>query len=349
MKVVNVFLLSIAFWLAAAASFSGYIGKYGFLEATPRAGIEVMLDGHAFKPFVYRQFAPLVAHIVAANTSREIRDKVVSKVSPAYGYSLLVTNHSNKEKFQYIIVYYLNFLLLFLSLFILRKILLEFNCSYIASICAPILVVLSIPYIQTIAGYFYDNIEIFFMSLVFLCAFKGRYILLIFLTFPATLNKESFLFFLPTLYPIIRHTVCAKKSVYILLAALTVSGITNLIIKNIYIGNAGSLIEYHLWTNIIVYSKYSFYFLNETTYGLVSPSGVSILYIVLIIILFAQAWKKLALNLKQHVLIVSCINLPLFLLFCAPGELRNLSFFYVSMTILIGSLIDQKSNYKVIK
>ncbi|CAI3937024.1 unnamed protein product [Commensalibacter communis] len=346
MRIVNVFLLCIAFWLAAAASFSGYIGKYGFLEATPRAGIEVMLNGHAFKPFVYRQFAPIIARIVTVNTPRSIRDGIVSRVQPTYGYSMLAGNHSNKEKLQYIIIYYLNFFLLFCSLFILRSILLGFQCSYITSILAPILVVLCIPYVQTVAGYFYDNIELFFMSLAFLSAFRGKYILLLCLIIPATLNKESFLFFLPTLYPIIRHTFCIKKSIYILSIAMFLSGITNLIVKKIYVANAGGLIEYHLWDNIVAYSKYSFYFLKETTYSVISPAGFSIVYIVIVVTLFTQIWGKLAENLKQHILIVSCINLPLFFLFCGPGELRNLSFFYVSMTLLVGAVIDDKNASK---
>ena len=51
----------------ASAGFPGFIGKWGLSgtaehpAAEERFGLAIMLDGTAHKPFVYRQFAPLIA------------------------------------------------------------------------------------------------------------------------------------------------------------------------------------------------------------------------------------------------------------------------------------------------
>lgn len=180
--------------MTAAAGFSGFMGKWGFRDTEDRFGIVEMLDGTATKPFVYRQLAPLIADGIIQITPPKLKEIIATKVRPEKTFSKVSTQLDIDHKFKYNIIYYLCFLSLFFSLFILRKILLYLECSPTASAFSPVLFVLGFPYIQTYGGYFYDNIEVFFMAAAFLCALKKRYILLFCLTIPATLNKEVFFY-----------------------------------------------------------------------------------------------------------------------------------------------------------
>jgi hypothetical protein len=46
---------------------------------------------------------------------------------------------------------------------------------------------------------------------------------------------------------------------------------------------------------------------------------------------------------KRHAQIAAMINVPLYFLFCLPGELRDLSFLYVALVLLIAANIARSS------
>ncbi|CAI3935502.1 hypothetical protein [Commensalibacter papalotli (ex Botero et al. 2024)] len=343
MKKTNLFLLCVIFWMTAAAGFSGFMGKWSFRDTEDRFGIVEMLDGTATKPFVYRQLGPIIADGFVQITPSKLKETIAKKIKPEKTFSKVSTQLNIDHKFKYNIIYYLCFLSLFFSLFILRKILLYFNCSPTASIFAPVLLILAFPYIQTYGGYFYDSIEIFFMSAAFLCALRKRYILLFCLILPATLNKEVFFFFLPTLYPLIRNHLDFKKSIVLTSAMVITAGIVNIIVKKLYAANPGGVAIFHLFDNLKNYINPLTYIKFETTYGIIGPKKMSIISVIIILTVFVNAWKYCSDLLKKHIFFVICINLPLFLLFCATGELRNLSLFFVSFTVMMGYLIDKKN------
>lgn len=343
MKKTNLFLLCVIFWITAAASFSGFMGKWGFRDTAERFGIEQMLDGTATKPFVYRQLAPLIAEGLIHITPEKVKAIIVNKIKPEETFSKVSTQLDINHKFKYNIIYYLSFLSVFFSLFILRKILLYFNCSPIASMFAPAIFILSVPYIQTYGGYYYDNLDILFMSAAFLCALRKKNILLFCLIIPATLNKEVFFFFLPTLYPFIRDKLSFKKAVALSGSTILLAGIVNVIVKKIYVANPGGVAIFQLFNNLKGYINPLTYLKFEMTYGIIGPKKMSFISIAIILTVFCSAWKYCSNPLKKHILFVACINLPLFLLFCATGELRNLSLFFVSFTVMIGYLLDKKT------
>src|SRR6185437_13156287 len=55
-------LLVAVYFLAAAASFSGYFSKWHFRDDMPAASLPKMLDGTADRPYVYRQLLPAIAN-----------------------------------------------------------------------------------------------------------------------------------------------------------------------------------------------------------------------------------------------------------------------------------------------
>jgi hypothetical protein len=138
-------------------------------------------------------------------------------------------------------------------MFLLREICIEVSKSPLAGTLAPISFVLIYPFISTIGGYFYDYPEIAFFAASFLLALHKRLIWIIPIALVATLNKESFLFFIITLIPLIRPFASRYKLLIFTSSALIISTIVNLIVKSIYASNPGNTIEFHLKENMVVF------------------------------------------------------------------------------------------------
>ena len=109
-----------------------------------------------------------------------------------------------------------------------------------------------------------------------LAALHGRWILLCLLAVPATLNKEAFFFFLPTLYPILRTRANVKPVLAYLAVAIGISGAMNAWIKWWYAAAPGDVAHLQLLNNIDKYLQLKTYVELEVTYGVVGPSGAFI-------------------------------------------------------------------------
>jgi hypothetical protein len=50
---------------------------------------------------------------------------------------------------------------------------------------------------------------------------------------------------------------------------------------------------------------------------------------------FWRGWRYLPATVQRHALVAAVINIPLYLLFCWPGEIRNLSLLYIVFLLLL--------------
>jgi hypothetical protein len=50
-----------------------------------------------------------------------------------------------------------------------------------------------------------------------------------------------------------------------------------------------------------------------------------------------RGWRLLPPLIQLHARIAAIINFPLYLLFCVPGELRDLSFLYIALLLLLAA------------
>jgi hypothetical protein len=343
-RFMSVALLSAFFWMVAAASFSGFVGKWGLRDGEERFGAETMMNATAHKPFIYRQLAPMLASFVDTHSPENFKNIVVKKIKPELTFTRTKLAANPIYHFRYICIYYFSFASLLLSLFILRRTLLDLGISSLTAIVAPTAFVLAFPYIQTIGGYFYDTSELFFTSLAFLLAARGKFIFLIALAVPATLNKETFFFILPTLYPLLRQTLSRKMAVTATCLSILTSGLINVLLKMTFSDAPGGAAELHFYNNIKAYLRPWTYQQFEITYGIVGPSGAFFCTLAIIIAIVVRGWSHCTQKVRQHILIAGAINLPLFVLFCATGELRNLSLLFVGFVILTGLSIDLNRN-----
>jgi hypothetical protein len=336
----NIFLLSVIFWMAAAASFSGYIAKWGLLDTGGMNNIERILDGTAERPYVYRQLVPAIANFADTNLSSSFKNAIIGKHDIDKIYVKTSGFAKAKLRFRYLIVYYSTFFALFASMFILRSIVLENGASQAISILSPIALALALPYFETVGGYFYDNVEILFLSLSFLFALRGKFVLLLIIIVPATLNKETFFFFLPTLYPLLRVYRTPVMSALILGVAVAISGAVNVAVKYVYAANLGQPAIFQLWENLRGYAMPWFYRRTEITYGLIGPAKMSFITVAVIALLLWHGWKSCNFTVRQHMVLAAVISLPLFLTFASNGELRNLSLLFVGITIIISKAVS---------
>ena len=335
-------LLCALFWAVASAAMSGFISKHGMPDGARGGGVEVMLDASAKKPYVYRQLAPLVANAVGTYTPQPLQTFISEWVAPEKIYARAQSVVKPEFRFRYIVMYYLCFISLLGSLVLLRQILLFYGFHPVAAVFAPAILVLGFPYLQTGGGYYYDSIELFFCALVFLLVLRDKLVMALAATLLATLNKESFFFFIPTLYPLLRSRYPMKRAVAWAACGVGAAGMVNLYLKLAFFDAPGKAAEFKLFRNILTYLTPSTYLQFENTYGIVAPFGVFLGSLLIFAIVVAKAWKDCTPEIRQHLILGALINLPLFFLFCAPGELRNLSLLFVGLTILIGLLIQRQ-------
>ena len=330
-------LYFVVFWITAAATQSGFIGKWGLREEKRGFSIERILDGTAAPPWAYRQLVPLIVNFADKYTPSEIRNQILHlALKPSKVFVKTKLSKDPHYSYRYILVYYVNFFALLLSLFVLNRILVDWGMQRGHALLAPIIFVLATPFLQTRGGYFYDSVELLFFSTAFWLAMQGRIALLIALTIPATLNKETFLIFLPTLYPILRRLVPPRDALIGVGAAIGLSGAIGLALKAIFASSPGSTVDFHLPDQLMHHLTPGNYFQREMTYGVVGPRYLSIFTLVIVVIVVLRGWRSCSPALKQHLIIAAAINFPVFLLFGAPGELRNLSLIYVGFVFLLG-------------
>ena len=335
-------LLCAFFWMVAAAGFAGFVGKWAFLDGSEALGIEVMLDGTIQKPFIYRQLVPATANFLELNTPANVKAFVIASVHPDKIFVKVKSINLQRYQFRYAVIYYLTFLSFFCSLFLFRRILLDLQLDRLAAVLAPVAMVLAFPYLQTRGGYFYDGFELMFAGAAILAAVRGQVVVLLALTLPATLNKESFFFFVITLYPLLRINLSKIHAIGVACMAVLISGLINITLKLAFAEAPGVAAQWQLFDNMRIYLQPWFYRLTEDTYGLVGPAGVSMLSIALAAVVAVRSWTHCPGHVRQHMFIALAINLPLFVAFCAAGELRNMSMLFPGFVLLIGYALDRQ-------
>ena len=335
----SLLLLVSMYWIDATASMSGSIAKWGLRDDVPSYGIEQVLDDTAIKPFAYRRLLPEMADFVERMTPRSVQAYAVDKLGPYRSYVRTSSSAKERYAFRYIVIMYACLGCCIGSLLVLRRILKDLDFSSLTTLFVPAVFILAFPFVQTVGGYPYDYPELFFMSAALLLALRRHWVWLCLLAIPATLNKESFFFFLIALYPILRATASNKITLQVLGAAILLSGFVNIVLKWAYLDAGGGTASFQLFNNI-KYFYLSSYGQLEVTYGFVGPSGAFLGTLAVIAVILLRAWPLCSPMMCSHIKFAAVLNLPIFILFCATGEMRNLSILFVSFIILIAYLVD---------
>jgi hypothetical protein len=333
-------LLFVGYHVTASAAHFGFFGKWALRDGRPFFGFELVIEGQAYRPFAYRLLAPEVARLAARGVPAGIQEAVLARFDLREHFGTSVSaSHLAGHEFEYLVLFLLAYSGLLISAFLLRAVLLEVGFDRMRASLAPGLFLLAFPYIETIGGYYYDSLEVAFLAGAVLLSLRGQWAWLLLLTVPATLNKEGFLVFLPSLYPLLRRCYSPRRSSQVVAAGLAVALLINLGVKHSLSDLPGSPAQFQLFDHLAALLDPATYTCLEVTYGLPGPEGLSPVTLLVIGAVSVRGWSGLDASLRGHLLLATAINLPLFLAFCHPGELRNLSLLHVAWTALLaGSL-----------
>lgn len=333
-KLMMLFLV----YLVTAASFNGFFDKWHLREGDDRFGIEKMIDETATRPFVYRQLIPQMARMVTANLPEGMREKRAEKLMNDEEFKAKHWNQilSGDAVVARDIIKKLAFCFFFASVWVLFLLMTELLGSRVAGMATALLFALLFPVLETNGGYYYDFGELFFFFLAVWFALRGQLIGLFLITPFATWNKEAFFFFLPTLFPFHWKRFGWKKALLLTVGTVFVSGLSYLPVHLHYAGNPGNTADLHFGDHVRDLFHLKSYFYTETTYGLRFGSRMFFLHVVFVLWLVFRSWRDLPMVLRQHIIVALAIAVPMYWMFCAVGELRNLSALYPSFVILLG-------------
>lgn len=203
------------FFLAASASFNGFYEQCHFHEVgVPTGwnvdGFEEMVDGTAYRPYIYRQLLPTAANWMDKVVPETIKTRLYNyqgKYPEAYINSISDSPAANNRTyfFRYLITYIATFLFALLAVYAMYFVCKALAVSRPAAMFAPVIAILLLPYVMNDSGFNYDYPELAFMALAVGISIKFDWWWCIPIAALGTWNKESFLLFIPTLYPLFRR------------------------------------------------------------------------------------------------------------------------------------------------
>ena len=194
----------VLYFVAASAAFNGYYGKWHLAEAgaageDDRFHFEMMVDGTAYRPYIYRQLLPTAANWIDRALPRSFESWLYDLQSgPAARMDPFFDSPAAENPvyfFRYLIVYAGTFLFTLLAVYAMHLVCQELAIPPPAAALAPAIVILLIPYLQSGGGFFYDYPELAFLALAVWAALKFDWGWIVPVAALATWNKESFLFF----------------------------------------------------------------------------------------------------------------------------------------------------------
>ncbi|WP_427998453.1 hypothetical protein [Achromobacter sp.] len=348
------FLMALLYVVVAAAAFNGFYTKWRLNDGHGPHSLASMVDGTAYRPYVYRQLVPAAANgiqaLLPAGAVARISERLADprRLNSRSG---LAMRYPESEAMQpavtlrYHIVYYLTFLALLGALFAMRALCLRMGASAPAATAAPLAVALLLPFFLTEGGFFYDFLEVLFMICAILLAWRippesraraaACLVLLALVSAIATWNKEAFFFFVATLYPFLRLNLSRLKAAGVVGLLMFVCGCVYLALKIRYAGNPGGTVSFQPGANLFYFLDPGNWFRTEATYGVTLPKGLSAVMMLMIAGVAAIGWARLPAVFRLHVWAALAVNVPLFLLFAAAGEARNLSMLYPSLLGLL--------------
>ncbi len=334
----------------SAAGFCGFFLKWSFRDDAPQFGFTAIMENASVKPFIYRQLIPQTVKTISAAISEPAKEKLAAALTEKRHIEERFARAEIPPKYvvEYHLMFALCFLIFFAAIWILRALLIEVARDEVAGTLGAMLFAVIFPFFEVLGGYYYDLGEVFFLFLAALLAVRGKFFALLLVTPLATLNKESFLFFLATLFPLVRLRLDAKKSAAVTLGAMFLSGVTYLGVQEVFSANAGGAADWRLTEHFENILRVSSYFQTDAIYGVPLGARFFLPYFICVAWLVKNSWQSLSGAWKLHAKIALAINGALYFLFVVPGELRDLSMLYVTLMILAASCLREsfRRHYK---
>lgn len=338
--------LFILFVLVSASAFSAFYEKWHFREQGSRgtdliAEFDRMIDGTANRPYVYRQLLPVAANWMVRTLPVEAIGRHVSvrardKISDA------LNLRGKKYPIQYVIIYIATYLSALLATFFLYRVATAAKLPEPTAAFTAVVFMLIFPLVGVKGGYFFDFPELLFMAMAAWMALELDWWWIIPIAALGTWNKESFLLFIVTLYPLFRRRYSRISSLIAVGVLVMVCAVVYLPIRLHFAHNPGGTVEWHLGEQVtFLLHPLSVDNLIDRTYDLMFPAFSSLIPFAILVWAVWRGWRLLPTWAKRHAQIAALINVPLYLLFCMPGEFRDLSLLFISFLLILAVNLQQ--------
>jgi len=353
--------LVILFFFASAASFNGFYSECRFGEAgfpwadypegpvQNQEGFEQMVNGTTERPYIYRQLLLTTANWANDIAPSWLKTRLYQRLTKRQGtsgyWSVTLasspTAMDERYSFRYVWIYLLTFLFAFIGTYAMYLVCIEMEIPLLVSVLAPILMILLVPYFMSMNGAMYDYPELAFIAIAVWLASKLRWWVVIPIAALGAWNKESFFFIIPTLYPFFRRRDSRRASLIGVCLLCLICGLIYVLIRTRYEHNPGGTVYFALFDQLQSFLHPRYLLIStEEAYGLRMIRMYSLIPMTLLVWATCRAWKKMPRALQRHAQIAAVINIPLYILFCGPGEMRDLSMLYVSLLFVIALNLD---------
>jgi hypothetical protein len=338
-------IYSVLLFFTAAASFNGFYTKVKLRDGIKFNGFESIIEGTANRPYIARQLIPTVANwadrVAPESLKSKLQNVAGDTVTGIYA-SLFPSSpvaQNPTYQFRYLVFYLEVFVFAELAVFLLYFVCRAYGYAPHVSLTASCLLVLLIPYIEVHGGGFYtDFSELAFLALGVLVAHRFHWLWLLPVAFLATFNKETYLLILVMLWPILSERYGKIRAAVQVALTLALAVPLDLLVRYHFRNNPGGTVEIHVSDQLafLVHpGKWLLKFGNA--YGVFVPEMLTVIPMVLLALLVRYGWKRMPPSIRQHGIVGLCMNVPLYLAFSNPGEMRDFSILFVVLLILFAA------------
>lgn len=328
--------------IVSGAAFNGFHAKWGFRDGVSANSLRSYLDGTTMRPFAYRRLLPDIANAVDEATPARLRERLAAKLDRPDGGTWLPIDRSLHAQhvytYRFMVFYAMSFAsaaLMTLAAYLFSR---SQGFTQVQAALASGVFTLFFPITQSKGGFFYDFSEAAFLFTFLALAARGRVGWMLCVSAVATWNKESFLLFVPTAYPFLREHFPGRARTLVPIAACMVLAAAVYAIQQLRFSlNPGTSAEFHLPEQLAYFVNPRFLLSWTMAYGFPMPHPLNAIALASGWLLWRLARPRLPAAALPHLRIAAAINVPLFLVFGFPGEVRNLSFLFPSLVLLLSA------------
>lgn len=314
-----------------------------------RAGALVLSEFDGHKPFQYRVLMPLIIKAIESSTPNSIKSGIEDIVKPKIeGGKQFYDNGKTRDKIDVIsenayfvfVLIGLNFIIMFLFLLTMRK-LLMISGYFSTALCdfLPLGIIIVMPTFYEFPNYIYDFSHLLLFALGLYLMYRQQWTRYLVIFCLAMLNKETSIMltiiFVFYYLSILARGVFAKLLLWQVLIFIFIKSALFIIFKN----NPGGLAEWHLVWNLDHLSTFAHYFRFEPLWrGLLIPfrikipwpMGLNLMLLLPAAFFIAYGWKTKPLFFRK-----ATIYFPLlFVLAITMGLINELRAYYDAFIII---------------
>lgn len=333
--------------LVSAAAHHGFFSKWSLRDNEAYYGpmpfsAAQMLDGTAQRPYVYRQLLPLMADGVYDVMPEGLQEAARQKLENRDGTPWRLNTPESRDAeyaVRYYILYYLSFVFAFLATFATYRLAAHIFGDPKSALAGASILILMVPLLQSWGGFYYDFSEIFFMAGAALCAVKRWRFAFVVLALLGVVNKESFAIFTLCLAPFFIRASSWRSDAIFLAAIVALELVIHLFVRNAFADNASGGSFFWLWGQLAHLVDWRAYAAIEIAYGLFFPHPLGLIWLVFFALIGVASWPHFSREVRWFVILTFAVNIPLYLVFCHPGEARNLSMLYVPLALAVTAVL----------